>query len=383
MSARSSRHRALSKPVPKPVPNAGSSRGARTVLPGQTPEGEYILSVLVKRTFEIVRGGQCTLAEEDRPLIPGDVFWDDPMNSSVRFESDFVPFKPATDIVLNGVAHAPGGAETTSCVVSFWVGDRAKSIAVIGDRVARYADGGVPLFTEPTPFTSTPLCYERAYGGTDVYSDPKIPYPYPRNPLGRGFVVRNTARTIDNLALPNFEDPTAPLTPETLCLEEYAAWESRPAPAGLGWIRKTWLPRALLAGIMPGDRAVEQELRQAYATLLPADQREPYLKHGIRDMDFGFFNGASPGLVVPFLAGGEWIGTENASSHGRLDFQLPDNGPRIGLDIGEGVREPNVVLQTVMIRMDDGQVDLVWRGAVPYRGPDWLPEMRKMDVLIT
>jgi hypothetical protein len=33
--------------------------------------------------------------------------------------------------------------------------------------------------------------------------------------------------------------------------------------------------------------------------------------------------------------------------------------------------------------MEDAQVDLVWRGAVPYRGPDWLPDMRRMDVMVT
>jgi len=32
--------------------------------------------------------------------------------------------------------------------------------------------------------------------------------------------------------------------------------------------------------------------------------------------------------------------------------------------------------------MEDRQVDLVWRGAVPYPGPDWLPKMKKMEVLI-
>jgi hypothetical protein len=65
-----------------------------------------------------------------------------------------------------------------------------------------------------------------------------------------------------------------------------------------------------------------------------------------------------------------------------LQFRLPTEAPRIGLDIGEGVSEPEVVLQTAMIRMEDRQVDLVWRGAVPYPGPDWLPEMQRMDVLI-
>ena len=360
-----------------------ASRGARTVLPGQSPNGTYILSVLVKRTFDIVAGRECAVAEEDRPLLPGDVFWDDPMNSPVRFESDFIPYKSATDIVLNGVAYTPGGVPATSCLVSLQVGERSKSVTVIGDRVAQYVDGGAPVFTEPERFTSMELRYDRAFGGTDVYADAKVPYPYPRNPLGRGFVVRNTPGRIANLPLPNLEDAAALVTPETLCLGEYAAWESRPMPAGFGWFPKTWLPRALLAGIMPADRAVEQELRQAYAKLLPAEQRGPYLKHGIRDMDFAFFNGASAGLVLPYLSGGEWIGTENLSREGHLRFQLPTAAPHIGLDIGEGVQEPNVVLQTVMIRMEDRQVDLVWRGAVPYRGPDWLPEMKRMDVLLT
>ena len=68
-------------------------------------------------------------------------------------------------------------------------------------------------------------------------------------------------------------------------------------PAGFGWFPKVWRPRALLAGVMPRDRAVEQELRQAYAqAACPAEQREAYLKNGFRDMDFRFFNGASPGL---------------------------------------------------------------------------------------
>jgi hypothetical protein len=362
----------------------GMRSGERVVLPGQSPAGEYILSVLVKRTYRIVPGGVCTRTDIDRELLAGDVYWDHPMNSSVRYESDFWPFKVGTDVVLNGTAHAPGGAPATSCFVSLQVADRRKSIAVIGDRVARYAGGGVPVFTDPMPFTDMPLRYELAYGGIDVYSDLKIPYPYPRNPLGRGFVVSNAPKSVDNLALPNVEDPAAPLAPQDLCLGEYARWETRPLPAGLGWFPKIWQPRALLAGVLPRDRAVEQELRQAYAKLIPdAEQRAAYLKHGFRDMDFRFFNGASPGLAFPYLRGGEALVTENLSPQGRLAFQLPTDRPGIAIDIGEGVQEPEVALHTVMIHMDEGEVDLVWRGAIAYRGPEWLPELRKMDVLVT
>jgi hypothetical protein len=363
--------------------DATQARGATLVLPGQTTEGQYILSVLLKRSYDIVPGAVCGRAGIDKAINPGEVFWDDPMNSSVRFESDFIPFKLATDVVLNGKAYAPRGIPTASCMVSLQVAETRKRILVTGDRVARFVESGTPEFTEPSPFLNMDLRYERAYGGIDVYSHKVASYPYPRNPLGRGFVVTNSAKCVDKLALPNLEEPDTPLTPEHLCLGYYKTWEQQPFPAGFGWFPKTWLPRAQLAGILPADRAIEQELRQAYAKLIPdAGQREAYLKHGLPDMDFRFFNGASRGLVFPFLTGGELVVAENLSIEGSISFRLPHDAPRLGLDIGSGVLEPPVVRHTVMIRMEDRQVDIVWRGAVPYPGPDCLPQMRKMEVSV-
>src|SRR4029453_8808753 len=283
----------------------------------------------------------------------------------------------------NGTAYAPGGARTSSCVVTFQIGDRRKQLLVIGDRVARYQKGGTPVFTDPVPLETMALRYELAYGGIDVYSDKKTIYPYPRNPLGRGFAVVNCEEAVANLSLPNLEEPGAVMAPDQLCIGDYARWTNQPFPAGLGWFPKTWLPRAQLAGILPGDRAVEQELRHAYAKLVPGEHREAYVKNGLPDMDFRFFNGASRGLAVPYVTGGEPVVTENLCPEGLLLFQLPREVPRIALDIGSGAQAPQVVLHTVMIRMDDRQIDLVWRGAVPYPGRDWLPEMRKMEVHVT
>jgi hypothetical protein len=362
------------------VPGA---RGASVVLPGQSPEGAHVLSVLLKRSYHIADGGHCQPMDQNRALVAGDVFWAEPMSSAVRYESDFIPFKTATDVVLNGTVHAPDQAPTTSCMVSLQVGAHTKSMAVIGDRTAHYNGGGTPLFSDPKSFTKMELRYERAYGGVDVYSDPQTLYPYPRNPLGCGFAVANSAASIDGLQLPNLEDPAALITPGELCLQEYANWESRPLPAGFGWIAKTWLPRAAFAGVMPADRAIEQEMRRAYAQLVPKETRNAYLQNGIRDMDFRFFNGASPGLVLDTVAPGELIVTNNLTDAGQFYFYLPGDAPRLGLDIGEGVQEPDVALHTVMIDMDELRLDLVWRGAVPYRGPDWLPQMRKMEVLVS
>jgi len=354
----------------------------KVVLPGQTPQGEPILSVLVKRTYGIAPGKRCERAAQDRKLIPGDVPWGNPLNTCVRYESDFVPFKLGTDVVLDGKAYAPRGVATTSCDITLQVADRRKQVLVIGDRVARFVKDRAPVFTEPQAFTAMELRYERAYGGTDVYSNKATIYAYPRNPRGCGFVVANTEPSVDNLALPNLEDPRNRLTPERLCLGDYAKWPEQPMPMGLGWFPKTWLPRAGFAGIMPGDRATEKELRAAYAQLVPPSQREAYVKNTFPDMDFRFFNGASPGLEMPYLTGTEEIAARNLSPEGLFSFSLPGECPRIGLDIGTGSQEPNVVLHTVMIHMEQRQVDLVWRGAVPYPGLDWLPQMRKMEVEI-
>ena len=366
-------------------PDAGPVQSI--VLPGQTPAGEHVLSVLVKRTYDVKPGAMCQRAEADRKLVSGDVYHDDPMNSSVRFETDFVPFKLATDVVVNATAHAPNGRPTESFIASVQVasaqgGLARKDILVIGDRVSRHREGASPVFTEPEPVTTMEVRYERAYGGMDIYSDPKLPCPYGRNPLGRGFVIANTPRAVDGLELPNLEDPNDLLTPARLCLGHFVHWERQPMPQTFGWVPKHWRPRAELAGVMPGDRAVEQQLRQAYALVVPADQREMYTQTRLPDMDFRFFNGASPGLVLPFLTGGEWVRLINLTPDGELRLQLPIERPKLGLDVGAGVQEPEVALHTVMIRADEGQLDLVWRGAVPYPGPDWLPQMRKMEVFV-
>jgi hypothetical protein len=371
-------------------PSAGSqkweterSRTVRkVVLPGQTPEGQHILSVLVKRTYNIQFGKRCVRADEDSAINTADKFYADPMNTSVQFESDFVPFKLATDMVFNGRAYAPGGAPASSLVAGLAVGAHKKIIYVTGDRVCHYRPNSSPVFGEPTPFATMDLRYERAYGGVDIYSDKRIPFPYMRNLLGCGFAVKNTEKTIQGLALPNIEDPENLLTPETLCCNDFRSWENQPMPAGLGWLPKTWLPRAQFAGVMPADRAVERELREAYTNLVPREHRELYAKTQLPAIDFRFFNGASSGLVLPFLKGDEMIRTANLTPEGQSTFYLPADVIKIGIDIGTGMIEPEIVLHTVMIRMEDKQIDLVWRAAASYPGTDWLPRIQKMDVLI-
>ena len=370
------------QPPVSPTTAGTGPHSQHIVLPGQTPEGHYILSVLVKRTYDIESGKCCMRAGRDHKLISGDMHYDDPMNSSVKYETDFVPVKIATDVVLNGRAYTPNGEPMDALTASLIVGQFRKDIRVIGNRVSRFRHLGSPAFTDPEPFTTMEMRYERAYGGVDIYSDPHMPCVYPRNHLGRGFVIGTSKQVIDNLALPNIEDPDDLLTPDRLSTGHFKDWEAQPMPQGVGWFAKFWRPRASFAGVMPADRLTEQELRRVYTLAVPPEQRELYEQTRLPDMDFRFFNGASPGLALPFLVGDEEVRLIHFDPQGEFVFQLPGEKPHMGLDLGTGVQEPPVVLHTVMIRLEDRQVDLVWRAAASYPGPDWLPEMKKMEVLL-
>jgi hypothetical protein len=353
------------------------------VLPGQAPDGSPILSVLLKRSYRIVAGRPAEQLDSAQPLVPGDRHFGDPMNSTVVHESDHVPFKPATDLVVLGSAHAPAGAPVTHLLASIVVGSARKDVLVIGDRVAHHRRDGLPVFTDPLPFTSMPLRYELAFGGVDVRSDPTLAFAYARNHLGRGFVVQNTADAVEGVLLPNIEAPDDRLTPERLCCEHVMHWERQPVPDGFGWYSKYWQPRVGLAGVMPGDRALEAQLRREYARVVPPHQRADYQKTGLRTMDFAFFNGASRGLVRPYLEPGERLAFRNLHPSGDVIGALPSNWPTLSLDIGQNeVETKRGVLQTALMRLDALEMDLVWRAAFRYPGLDFLPRLRRLHVEI-
>lgn len=359
-----------------------SNVGQWILLPGQTPKGEQILSVLLKRSYQVFNGKICQRAKEDRKLIAGDTYYNDPTNSSVQFESDFTPWKVATDVVFNATAYAPDKQAVQQLITSVMIGNHRKDLLITGNRVAYHQPNKKPLFSDPEPFLTLPLIYENAYGGVDIYSDTETPCAYIRNPVGKGFVIKNTKTTIHNLQLPNIECIDDQLTPDKLITEHFMHWEKQPLSDGFSWFAKNWHPRSKYAGIMPADRPTEQQLRETYRKFIPEEQQALYQQTELPDMDFRFFNGASSKLALPYLQGNETIKTRHLTPYGDYMFQLPNDKPDITLDIGQGLQHPPSILHTVMIRMDDYEVDLVWRAAINYPGIDWLPNMKKVELNI-
>lgn len=304
-------------------------------LPSVAHDDTHWLVVVVKGTFALGPSGTApAIADEPVPIHLEDVYWGEPGLSSLKYEADTAIEKPGTDIALIGTAYAPSGP-VRQLDVGIKIGSTAKIVRVFGDREWRKARGGFAL-TEPTPFETMPLVYERAYGGVDPVDPSRGGCD--ENPLGKGFASPESLDEIDSLPAPNLELRDRPIKSIT----------ERPEPAGFGFVARHWQPRRALAGTYDDAWLAER------CPLLPAD------------FDPRSQSAASPGLVNDgYLAGGESVVIVNASPEGRIEFPLPRRVIEATAVIaGEQVDKP-LRLDTVVIEPDERRIALTWRAAIP------------------
>ena len=360
--------------------NVSGANGVFEIVPGKNDRNEPIFSVVVKRTYQIKPGAMVQRCEADHELRKIDQYYDNgvPEWATVQYESELAPYKPSVDVVVIGKAYAPRGVATAQMTVSVRIGTTKKSIIVFGDRSCEFREDKPPLFTEPQPFTEMELRYERAYGGKDLKSVPDIPFYYARNFMGTGIVLKNLKDVVQGLALPNLEDPTDLLTPERLILEEPERWPHQPLPQGFGWFSPTWYPRCCWAGTYPAYLDVETVTQEERLGLLPAHHMALAKQWKLPSFSARFHNGASVGLMCTELKNDETLRLEGLSPNGPLEFSLPGETPTIILDIGKGEQQLVAKLDTVSIRPDDLELDLIWRGVCVYEGYSWLPQMKRL-----
>jgi hypothetical protein len=211
---------------------------------------------------------------------------------------------------------------------------------VTGDRIWR---DGRP--SDPRPFESMPLVWERAFGGSHRQGD--VVLSEERNPVGRGFAGEPPAGeqndqlpppSLEGQPLPNIEDPEAPL---------HEAGQ-KPAPVCLAPIAASWLPRRAFAGTY--DENWQRN-------------RAPYLPD---DFDPRFLQCAAPGLAFDrYLTVGEQVHVSGASQDGPIAFTIPDPRLIVTVTICGASEEPPAHLETVSIEPDDNRVCLTWRASQP------------------
>jgi hypothetical protein len=301
----------------------------RTVVSDR--EGRDVLLTVVKCTYVVGKGGVLEPAERQHPVQAADDFYGEPGESSVRWESDFAAYKPATDVVLIGHAYPPRRPEP-EIQVALRLGTLFQVLTVFGDRRWRKGLG----MSSPEPFEKMPLTYERAFGGVDRSSPNPLHHEMePRNPVGRGFRAQRSELKPEDVLLPNIENP------EHLI----GSPKDRPPPAGWGFIARSWQPRAALAG------TYDEAWRKQRAPLPPVDFDERH------------HNAASPSLrASPHLVGNELVELAHLHPRGTLRFRLPGTRPRVFVSIGRNRQELPVLFDTLVLLPDEEQVVMVWRG---------------------
>ncbi len=309
---------------------------------GMEPSGRELLVVAIKGTFAIPAhdGALLRLHEEQEPLLTADTFHGEPGLSAPKYEADFAPRKPKCDVLLNASAYAPGGRPVERVEVTASVGAWRKAFAVVGDRVWN-ARGGIRATSRPQPFTTMPITYDRAFGGTDErHENPAEHAAYMRNPSGCGFHKHLREAWVHDSPLSNTEEIGRPIVrPDA----DYA-------PMGFGPIARHWEPRYRHAG------TYDEHWLQHVAPFLPADFDDQYHQAAPADQQL-----SSPSSE-------QEITLLNLTPTGRCTFRLPHlQAPIHVFPKGGGREDLTARLDTIVIEPDLGRVQLSWRVARPLR----------------
>jgi hypothetical protein len=287
------------------------------------------LYLMVRASFNI--GAQWTLADEQSPPLEADEYLGEADESSIKAISDYHIGKPCSDILVVGDAFSPDGSEVRELDVSVRVGQVQKNIRVFGDR--EWQDGRI---TTAQPFTTMPLIYEKAFGGSHCV-DGVVVAVDERNPVGRGFAGERKVGEMNGVPLPNLECPDDLVT----------SIDQQPLPACFGASAPHWLQRAEYAGTY--DDAWQ-------------GSRAPYLPD---DFDKRFFNAAHPELVYPgYLKGGEAVSITHMHPAGTINFEVPYIKLNAEVPVAAEIRRPVFNLETLVIEPNQLKLGMVWRAAV-------------------
>lgn len=302
--------------------------------------------LIVKATYILDEEGYLAPDVEQEPLNFTDRCFGDVNVTSLRVPSDLVPFKPATDVIVNAVASTPKSEPQARWTSSLRVGDKNWALDISGPMQWMPRRYGKWDLSEPEPVRVVPLTYEMTFGGEFVGDDGTI-VTEERNPLGRGY--------FDPSAKSRSPVPAAQVL--WAGTEISHPWEMM-EPASFGAIPPAWLPRRPLGGTYD-----EAWLEQVWP-------------HWAKDYDFAFHNSAHPKLICSDgLTGKEQVQLINLHPEAAdISFTLPGDDILAMFTDVEGQRHWTPLrLDTVLIDLADKplselRVQLSWR--VPFLSAD-------------
>ena len=320
-------------------------------------------------------------------------------------DADIYPWKPLTDLIVRGHAYPP--SERPRFTASVSVGPTTKELSIVGDRRCATSTTGTLLFSEPAPFEKMPLGYDRAYGGVDrvtearygnpyaallPYMSPNLqksrhsPYRYPRNGVGKGYLVEESPEALDALSLPNIEDPSDRLSPTRLAAGSCRRWPHMPLPWGTDWLSLGCFPRIAYLGGTTDHEPLDGDFPEVRRGFMPPG----YPRQGtLAEVWNGRArNAGSHGLQLGPLSPEAIATTEfrrvNLDAKKKtLTFHLPLGAPEISIDGRNGkLLATKPVLHHVVIEPDQDRVSVLWRGSGPTLRRHPLEELLAMPLQV-
>ncbi|MBL8300004.1 MAG: DUF2169 domain-containing protein [Rhodanobacteraceae bacterium] len=300
--------------------------------------GRRYLVAIAKATFDFPEapGGELSLAKDQMPILGADVFDGEAGLSTPLFECDYVTVKARCDVTLRASACAPGGEAVRELDVAFRVAGCEKWARIVGDRTWQLGLLGLTP-SEPEPFTSMPITYGRAFGGScEVHGRVEA---HLHNPVGRGYAGAHNNAPLRGQPLPNVEQPGVPVTRSD---DSHRPWSFGP-------IGRSWQPRVEFAG------TYDEQWQEDIFPLLPAD------------FDDRFFQSAPSDQQIPFPIGGEDVRLLNLHSrYPQMYFQLPPlDLPMVVLGFDRRVHKLEPVVDSVIVDAEAERLVVVWRAQHP------------------
>lgn len=293
-------------------------------------------TVVVRASFDVDVDGACRLSEIQSPFVYADTHYGDAAQTSVRLETDFVPVKPRREVLLDAVAMAPQGRESPSVEVGLLGPSLDKRAIVTGER--RWIGGVFGLqASRPMPFTTMPLAWHLAFGGTDRTSgDPSSYRSDLRNPIGRGYLETASESASEGTLLPCVEHPRSLLKSRF----------DRPDPIGFGPVPRFAAARVHFAG------TYDQHWKDHVLPFLPAD------------FDDRYFQAAPEDQQMDALAEGTAFLCLNMSPSGRFLVRLPAMAVPVAFRFDDRVEHATLTPDTLLLVPHESRIVLVGRVGV-------------------
>jgi hypothetical protein len=341
------------------------------------------------------------LAPEQVPLVEEPLY--DEKRAVLIHDADVLLNRRKTDVVVQGHVYPTGGRTPFDFGVQ--VGSLLRMARAFGPRrVAPHPATGRPRFSAPGSIEKIPLTWESAYGGVDLVMraevgdpfeapikeaggepDPRFGlYAYPRNPVGRGYVIEPSKAAFEACELPLLEDPESFITPDNLVRGDFVRWPEGPAVAGFGWLSYAFFPRSALLGVKPLVYDGENIPPSGFREVKRGDMHDAAVRSErpmTERLGIAVAQASAIGMRTNAVAPGDVVALHGLHPRElRWTFRVPSEKPSMHIRFSgeKPITLPPPLIRTVLIEPDEDRLTLIWTAELQVPAP---PGSKQLDGL--